>query len=90
MLDAEQIQNWNAVNGEAFAAADRAIERAAKGTVSHRLIHANEELPVVRALRAYRQMIDILVQELIVHEEDAARRFAESTGVYDRHGNRTS
>lgn len=90
MLDAEQIQNWKCANEDAFAAAERAIDRAAKGTVACRLIHANEELPVVRALRAYRQMIDILVGELIAHEEDAARRFAEATGVYDRNGNRTS
>jgi len=89
MLDRDQIQAWQDRNADNFAAADRAIERAAKGTVDMRLIHAQEELPIVRALRAKQQMIDYLCGVVAHYVEDEQRRFENSVGMFDRNGNRT-
>lgn len=54
-----------------------------------RLIHAQEELPVIRALRAKQQMIDYLCGVVAHYIEDEQRRFENSVGMFDRNGNRT-
>ena len=90
MISAEDIEAFRSASVDALGVADRVVERASKTAVPHRLVHANEEMQVVRALRAYQQIIAWQAQAIAGYQEDAARRFEESVGCFSETGERTS
>lgn len=89
MISEDDIEAFQAANGTALETADRIIERAERGTTKCRLFHANEELSIVRALRAQRQIIAWLTDAVDGFQKDQERRFEEAVGIFDRNGNRT-
>ena len=90
MISDDDIDAFREASAGALAVADKVVARASAKAVPHRLVHANEELPVVRALRAYQQIIAWQAEAIAGYQQDAARRFDESVGCFSETGERTS
>lgn len=83
MISADDIDAFRAASEEPLAVADAVVRRAGVSTIKNRIFRDCEEMQIVRALRAYQQIIAWQAQAIEGYQQDAARRYDESVGCFD-------